>query len=70
MPRSTVSDYSRGASVSGCALGRPPALPSKVEEGLVEKAMDAAGKGMGVSRLQLMRKAGTLYVKASIFVNR
>ncbi len=58
IPRSTISDYLRGKSTVGCALGRPPALPSKVEDNLVSKAMEAADKGLGVSRLQMMTKAG------------
>ena len=58
VPRSTISDYLRGNSVEGCSLGRPPALPTKVEESLVTKAIDAANKGLGVSRLHMMTKAG------------
>lgn len=66
--RALCQEYNRASSVVGCAIGRPLTLPAKREKSLVEKVKDAAGKGMGVSWLQLMRKAGTLYLKA--FVTR
>ena len=54
IPRSTTSEN----SVDGCSLGRPPALPTKVKDTLVSKAIDAANKGLGVSRLHMTTKAG------------
>ena len=58
IPRTTIGDYLRGKSLPGCHLGRPPVLPPKVEETLVEKVKDAASRGFGFSRKELFQKRG------------
>jgi hypothetical protein len=58
IPRSTISDRVMGKYEDGCTPGRPPVIPPKVEDDLVQKSMSAYQNGLGLSRHQLMVKAG------------
>ena len=49
---------SAGDSVVGSLLGRPPAIPLKVEQEIAERAQEAAKQGFGIGRLQQMAKTG------------
>ena len=58
VPQATLSDHLRGKIEDGTPMGRPPVFPRKVEESVVQRVVEAAEKGVGVTRLQLMQRAG------------
>ena len=54
IPKSTLSDHANGKIIAGSRpAGRRPDLPSHVEDALSSQCIEAAEKGMGVSRQQL-----------------
>lgn len=66
VPKSTLSDRISQRVLPGAPIGRPPALPAKLEEELVSKVENAAAMGFGVSRRQLLVKTGRLVNKLKI----
>ncbi|XP_078334130.1 uncharacterized protein LOC144625794 [Crassostrea virginica] len=66
VPKSTLSDRICQRVLPGAPIGRPPALPAKLEEELVSKVENAAAMGFGVSRRQLLVKTGRLVNKLKI----
>ena len=60
VPRSTISDRVTGRVNEEATSGRPPVLPRELETALVERAVKASERGFGISRQQLMVKAGRL----------
>ena len=66
VPRSTICDRVSGRIQPGSVAGRKPALPPQVEDELVSRAISAADKGFGISRKQLMIKAGQVAKKMKL----
>ena len=60
VPRSTISDRVTRRVNEEATSGRPPVLPRELETALVERAVKASERGFGISRQQLMVKAGRL----------
>ena len=55
--KSTLADYVSGRSTEGVAAGRPPIIPRDVENKMAEKIIEAADKGFGYGRKNVMQKA-------------
>ena len=62
----TLSDHLLGKTMMGAKAGRKPVLPREVEEELVDEALHAADKAFGISRVQLMMRAGRIAKEAKI----
>ena len=60
IPKSTLYDHLHGKVESGSRPGRRPMLPSHLEDALADQCMEAAKKGMGVSRQQLAIKTARI----------
>ena len=60
VPQATLSNRLTGLTESGARSGRPTALPEKVETELVKRCQEAAQCGFGMSRQQLLIRAGRL----------
>ena len=58
IPRSTISDRVTGKIQDGATMGKQSAIPIDVENKIIDESMAAYEKGLGLSRVQLMRKAG------------
>ncbi|XP_041370288.1 uncharacterized protein LOC121384088 [Gigantopelta aegis] len=56
VPKTTIIDHVCGRYTSGSRPGRPPVLPPKIEEALIKKVIEAANKGFGISKKQLLLK--------------
>ena len=66
VPQSTISNHLTGVVQPGAKPGRPPVIPEKIEKELVDRCQDAEKCGFGVSRIQLMARAGQLCKKLNI----
>ena len=60
IPKSTLYDHLHGKVESGSRPGRRPMLPSHLEDALADQCVEAAKKGMGVSRQQLAIKTARI----------
>lgn len=60
IPQSTISDHVLDKIQQGAKPGRKPALPIDVEDALVHQAMAASERGFGITRQQLLARAGRL----------
>lgn len=60
IPKSTIRDRITGRVEEGANLGRPPVIPESVESEFVDKVLNCAEKGFGLSRRQMLNKAGQL----------
>ena len=58
IPRSAISDRITNRINDDAKNGQPPLIPPKVENAMVDKIMYAAGKGFGLSRAKVIKKAG------------
>ena len=58
IPRSTISDHALNKVKPNTSSGRPQVIPKEVEQEIVNETINASEKGLGLSRLQLMLKAG------------
>ncbi|MES9883347.1 MAG: helix-turn-helix domain-containing protein [Sedimenticola sp.] len=66
IPRSTISDRVTGKVADGSSLGRKPTFPVEVEKEIAETAKTAADKGIGLSKSQLLVRAGKLATRLNI----
>ena len=66
IPQATLSDHLRGRSTMGVKARWKTVLPKEIEDQLVEEALDAADKAFGLSRVQLMMRAGRLAKEANL----
>ena len=60
IPRSTLNDRVSGRIEMGAKPGRKQALPIKIEEQIVEKTLQSAEAGFGISKQQLCVRTGKL----------
>lgn len=58
VPKATIHDHVSGKVEAGARPGKPPAIPTEIEEQVVKSAMAAADMGFGISRAML--KTGQL----------
>lgn len=58
--KSTLGDHLSGKITTGSKIGRNTVFPIEVEKQLVAKAQSVAEQGFGISRKQLICKAGRL----------
>lgn len=58
IPRSMISDRVTGKVTPGIGMGRRPVFCQEIEMGMVETAKTAADKGVGLSKSQLLIRAG------------
>ena len=58
IPKTTLGDRLRGSVPDDAIVGKAPALPLAVEEEVVKQTLEAADKGFGISRKQLMFRVG------------
>ena len=66
IPKSTIRDHVTGKTQPGSSMGRPSVMPSSVEDELVKKIINAAERGFGLSRRQVMVKAGHICKRLGI----
>ena len=71
VPKSTLHDYATGKVQPGATAGRPPVFAREVERRMANEAAAAASKGFGISRLQMMARAGKIadQLKLNCFKN-
>lgn len=60
VPKATIHDHVSGKVEAGARPGKPPAIPTEIEEQVVKSAMAAADMGFGISRAMLKAKTGQL----------
>ena len=60
VPKSTLHDRSSGKVQPGAVYGKQPVLSYDVEESMATSVKEAASQGFGITRQQLMLKAGQI----------
>ena len=58
VPKSTLHDRVSGRIQPGAVYGKAPVLPQKTEEMMATQVKKAAAEGFGITRLELISKAG------------
>lgn len=66
IPKSTLYDKISGKTAIGARMGRKPVIPDEIEKNMVETAMRSSDRGFGLSRRQILIRAGILCRKLGI----
>ena len=68
VPKTTLHDTLKEKYQDAGMPGRKPALPVNIENRIANALKEASRQGMGVSRLQVMRRVGDLTKKMKLSV--
>ena len=60
VPKSTLQDHASGKVQPGAKYGNETVIPIDIEQEMANKVRNAADQGFGISRLQMMFKAGQI----------